>query len=123
MNTTTASQGYSASAPEQSHRAPEYGYRMPVRPIKSAAHSCPHCQSSAHGRPNTFARMRLALTQLFVAIVVIILSILRLARLIVAGAFTLVGLIGTGMYIAGQYIIHPDDKRLLPNLPSTRQED
>ena len=44
----------------------------------------------------------------------IVFSIARLARLIVAFAFSLVGVIGFGLQGIARRIVHPADQRLLP---------
>ena len=109
-----------AYAPAQNDR-PRYQHdelfsrqQATVPPVKSEQFCCPHCN-----RPplSTFGKLRTGFVQLAVALVVIVLSILRLARLVVAGMFTLVGLIGCGFYVAGQRVAHPDDRKLLPSLP------
>ena len=90
------------------------GQRAPSPPVKSEQFCCPHCN-----RPpmSTFGKLRAGFVQLGHALIVIVLSVLRLARLVVAGVFTLLGLIGCGFYVAGQRVAHPDDRKLLPGLP------
>lgn len=119
MNTTAQPHPYHAANGQAMPSGNEY--RQPVMPIKFEQ-CCPACQAAQNANPNILSRLKGAFFQLLGALFVIVLSILRLARLIVAGAFTLVGLIGTGIYIAGQNIVHPDDQRLLPNLPKTHRD-
>lgn len=118
MNTT--------ALPPVGYAAPETGTERyfsaaaePTRPVKSHDYCCPHCNAPHR---TTLSKLKSGFIQLAVAVVVIVLSILRLARLIVAGAFTLIGLIGAGFYIAAQYVSHPDDRKLLPKLPLSSSE-
>ncbi len=76
---------------------------------------CPHCHLSLEDRdPTTLQRLKSAVWQLLTAAFAIVLSVLRLARLIVALAFCLVGVVGFGLSRIGTRIVHPDDLRLLP---------
>ena len=114
--------GAAAGSMDFDQRATEasfYAYTAPVRPVK-AIHACPHCGES-HVRPShTFQRLRSGITQLAMAVVMILFSILRLARLMVAMAFALVALIGSAFFTASRMVVHPDDRRLLPRVPWTR---
>ena len=84
-------------------------------PKPASEHCCPHCHLSLEDRePTTLQRLKSAVWQLLTAVFAIVLSVLRLARLIVATAFCLVGVIGFGISRIGTRIVHPDDLRLLP---------
>ena len=90
-------------------------------PDKPASGCCPHCQQELHSGPQTtIHRIRWAIIQLFSAIVAIVFCALRLARLAVAVAFSLVGVLGFGMQTLGSKIAHPDDRRILPRLGGFR---
>ena len=79
--------------------------------------SCPYCHhalANEHPHPHTIQRLKAGFGHLFTAVFIIVFSVFRLARLIVAMAFSLVGLIGFGLHNVGQRIVHPNDRRLLP---------
>lgn len=116
MNSTTAQSSYS---PVDAYQPMHFTRTEPVQPVK--AECCPQCQSANQGA-NTLYRLQRGLLQLVAAVTVILFSVLRLARLFAAAVFTLIGLIGSGLYIAGQYIVHPDDRRLLPRMPRSNRE-
>ncbi|MGI9519116.1 MAG: hypothetical protein ACR2NP_18840 [Pirellulaceae bacterium] len=84
-------------------------------PKSASEPCCPHCHLSLEDRePTTLQRLKSAVWQLLTAVFAIVLSVLRLARLIAAMAFCLVGVIGFGLSRIGARIVHPDDLRLLP---------
>ncbi len=90
----------------------------PIPPAKPAAHEvCPHCQSAMNTPPKTaFKRLPAALGQLLTAILIIVFSVFRLARLAVGIVLCFVGVIGFGLQTAGAKIVHPADRRLLPGI-------
>ncbi len=76
---------------------------------------CPHCRQALVLRErNAFQRLRGALFQLLSAVALILISVLRLARLGVAMVMSLIGVIGFGLQNVAMRIAHPDDRRLLP---------
>lgn len=86
-------------------------------PPKPDIACCPHClQEFEAGRHTTLHRIQWAVVQLVTAVVAIIFCALRLARLAVAVAFSMIGVVGFGMQTIGSKIAHPDDRRLLPRL-------
>jgi hypothetical protein len=86
-------------------------------PVKSASGCCPHClQELSSEHQTTIHRIRWAVVQLFSAIVAIVFCALRLVRLVVAVALSLVGILGFGLQTVGFKIAHPDDRRLLPRM-------
>lgn len=86
---------------------------LPAKP--GMDNCCPHCHHSlVDDHPHTIQRLTAGVRQLFAAVLIIVMSVLRLARLIVAMAFSLVGLFGFGLHNVGQRIVHPNDRRLLP---------
>ena len=99
-------------------RAAWIEHRVPNKPM---AGCCPHCmQGLQDGPQTTIHRIRWAVVQLFSAVVAIVFCALRLARLAVAVAFSLVGVVGFGMQTLGTKVAHPDDRRLLPRLGNYR---
>ena len=48
------------------------------------------------------------------AVALIVMSVLRAARFLVAGALCVVGMIGMGALAIAKRIIHPSDRRFLP---------
>ena len=95
-----------------------YPVSQPVQPIKIGA--CPHCHEHGSQGSNTIRYLRAGLIQLLAAVLVIVFSILRLVRLVIAAVLTLLAIAGTGFYRASQFIVHPDDRRLLPSVPRRR---
>ena len=84
---------------------------------------CPHCQQVMHDHgesQTTIQRIKWAVVQLFSAVVAIVFCALRLARLAVAVAFSVVGVLGFGLQTFGSKIVHPDDRRLLPRFGNSQ---
>ena len=97
---------------------PEFRFQvessLPPKPA-TTEECCPHCQQTWYQQsPNALQRIRLAIYQLLGALALIVFSVLRLARLAIAMAFSLVGVIGFGLHNVALRIAHPDDRRLLP---------
>ena len=110
-------------------RAPQipYQHRFQVTespiPEKPVADHCPHCQAALvrKSEPHTLQRLKLSVGQLFAALFAIVFSVLRLARLIVAMAFCVVGLVGFRLQNISRKIVHPNDARLLPLREQNRE--
>ncbi len=83
-------------------------------PSKPAAYSCPRCSAPQVRPETTLQQMKFALGQLLTALLTIALSVVRLVRLAIAVALCVVGVVGFGLRRAGQLIVHPRDRKLLP---------
>lgn len=90
-------------------------------PDKPGAEFCPRC----HGEPGTgfpgratqptaLPKIPEAIARILGAMFILVFSVFRLVRLVVAFGFSLVGQIGFGLQHVANRIVHPDDRRLLP---------
>ncbi len=97
------------------HRFPPVHFQAVESPLpqKPAMDVCPHCQLARRSQ-TTLGRLKSALLQLLVAVLTIVWSVIRLARLAVGMVLCLVGVIGFGLHSLASQIVHPVDRRLLP---------
>ena len=92
-------------------------------PAKTAAGEsiCPHCQNAwERPNPHTLQRLKQGFVQLFSAVGLIVFSVVRLARLVIATAFSLLGVVGFGLNHIAKRVVHPHDRQLLPHAQRRR---
>ena len=91
-----------------------------AQPVKVGFECCPYCQQTVVGdQPTALHRIKHAALQLFAALFAIVFCVFRIVRLVVGGVLTMIGLVGFGLKTVGSKIVHPDDRRLLPQIGST----
>ena len=102
-----------AEVPQHRFRAVESP--LPAKPQDhgTGGNICPHCHNALPPQ-HTFQSLKSGLLQLVSALLTIVFSVLRLARLIVAVVFSVVGLVGFGLQNVARRVVHPNDQRLLP---------
>lgn len=90
------------------HPEPKPGARDSLRA------TCPFCeQPLSHSRATVFPVLARSVQQLLVTLWTIACAVFRIARLVIAAALCLVGLIGLCCRTVGLKIAHRDDRRLL----------
>ena len=111
-----------AEVPQRRVHAMESPLPQKPDPHGSCGPVCPHCQNLLPPQhPHTFQRLKSGVHQLLSAVLIIVFSVVRLARLVVAFAFSLVGLVGFGLQNVAKRVVHPNDQRLLPLRPRSRR--
>ena len=84
-------------------------------PKPSAVEGCPHCQGATHASgEHSILRIKSAFRQFVSALIGLVFLLVRLVRLVMGMALSLVGTIGAVLHAAGTRIVHPADRRLLP---------
>jgi hypothetical protein len=96
------------SMPRPQHPEPKPGNSHP------ASERCPYCdQLLPHAPHGAVSVLFGGIRKLFSAVLVILVAVIRCARLILAGCLCLIGLLGACCRSLGIRIAHPDDRRFL----------
>lgn len=104
------------SIPVDHHESTFQPISVPVQPVKIAV--APWETAGQNSKRDTLHQLKRGIPQLFLVLLTLGMLLLRLVRLVIAAAFSLVAIVGTGFHFVSQVVVHPDDRRLLPRVKS-----